>query len=304
MLYLIENPVVREAFFPGGAQPLAVEPARPDDGPAIRLIAERHDGIDGAAPLLAWWDRVPRTFSVVRDRDGVVAGFFCLLDRSHLMPPLVRDDAVVAAWWEHLRRDPIPSGGKVLGFRRWLDLDNGEVPGAVQAATWLDVKRTYMELRPDLRRIYTVVHDPRPYAAVVERLGFRPVASDGGEPGQPFSVVLDFGPNSVDGWLTRLAGAELGLSDELTLDATAHEVVVAGNRVALTPLEFGVLDMLRQRAGTAVPRSELLDGVWGFSDDGGSNVVDVAVGRLRHKLGSDGVLIETVRGAGYRLRAF
>ena len=53
------------------------------------------------------------------------------------------------------------------------------------------------------------------------------------------------------------------------------------------------------RAGEAVSRSEILDHVWDFGYDGTSNVVDVYVGYLRTKLGTD--RIETIRGVGYRL---
>ena len=55
MLYLIANPMVREAFFPSGAQPLAVEPARPHDAGAMFEIAGRHDGRDAVAQLEGWW---------------------------------------------------------------------------------------------------------------------------------------------------------------------------------------------------------------------------------------------------------
>ena len=75
MLYLIENPVVREAFFPSGAQPLAVEPATSADLALIEHIAERHDGPDGRRLMVAWWRHQPSAFSVVRDRDGQVTGF-------------------------------------------------------------------------------------------------------------------------------------------------------------------------------------------------------------------------------------
>jgi hypothetical protein len=63
MLYLIANPVVREAFFPSGAQPLAVEPARPADEAAIFAIAARHDGPEAVDQLQGWWANAPQTFS-------------------------------------------------------------------------------------------------------------------------------------------------------------------------------------------------------------------------------------------------
>lgn len=156
MLYLIENPIVREAFFPSGAQPLAVEPATSRDLDAIETIARRHDGEQGAEAILAWYRAAPRSFSAIRDRDGLTVAFFCLFDRHTLMTARV-DDPVVEGWRRHLRRTPPQPGQEVLGFRRWLDFEHGERPSSSQAASWLDVKRTYMLLRPRLRRIYTVV---------------------------------------------------------------------------------------------------------------------------------------------------
>jgi hypothetical protein len=304
MLYLIDNPVVREAFFPSRAQPLAVEPAHPADADAMRAIGRRHEGPEAASLLERWWSAAPETFSVIRDRDGVVTGFFSLLEGTEMRPPLVRGDPVVEAWGGHLREHPLAKGQKVLGLRRWLAADRGELPGAVQAACWLDVKRAYMALRPALRRIYVVVRDVATYWPVVERLGFRPIAESGVTvDGIDYtSVALDFGPGSVDGWLASLVAAELGVGDAPTLDEDARELSVQGERVALTPLEFALFRHLREREGRTVSRPELLREVWGTEFTGGSNVVDAVVRSLRHKLGPAAIVVETVRGSGYRLR--
>lgn len=304
MLYLIENPVVREAFFPTGAQPLAVEPARPDDLPSIALIARRHDGDEGAEALLAWHRRVPGAFSAVRDRDGITVAFFCLLTRAEIFDASVQDP-VIEGWRRHLRRLPTPAGQEVLGFRRWLDLEHGERPSSAQAAAWLDVKRTYMQLRPNLRRIYTVVEEPATYLPIMLRLGFRPLGDEDGVAtlGEHrfTSVALDFGPGSVDGWLAGLVAAELGLEPGVAQDEAGREVRIGGHAVQLTPLEYGVLRCLEEHEGKAVSRGTILDAVWGYASDGGSNVVDVVVRRLRRKLGDAGTAVETIRGTGYRL---
>jgi Transcriptional regulatory protein, C terminal len=304
MLYLIDNPVVREAFFPSRAQPLAVEPARPADEDAMVAIGRCHEGPEAASLLGEWWSVAPETFSVIRDRDGIVTGFFSLLNGTAMRPPLVRGDPVAQAWSRHLRQHPLAAGQQALGLRRWLAADRGEAPGAVQAACWLDVKRAYMALRPALRRIYVVVQDVPAYWPVVERLGFRPIAEspvclDGVD---YTTVALDFGPGSVDGWLASLVADELGVADEPTLDEDARELSVQGQRVALTPLEFALLQHLRQREGRTVSRPELLREVWGTEFTGGSNVVDAVVRSLRHKLGPAAIVVETVRGSGYRLR--
>jgi hypothetical protein len=304
MLYIIENPIVREAFFPSAMQPLAVEAALPGDEAAIMRIGQRHEGADAVGLLRSWWDEAPETFSVARDGYGEVTAFFILLDNATMLPPAVRDDPVVRQWVEHLRGEAIPRGERVLGLRRWLDVDHGEGPCASQAACWLDVKRTYMALRPDLRRIYVTVQDVPTYWPAVEKLGFRPVGETPATlDGEGYAgVFLDFGPGSVDGWLGGLVAAELGLEPAIRLEESAHEVILDGTPTALTPLEFGVLQVLERAGGRVVSRRELLRAVWETDYTGGSNVVDAVVHSLREKLGAYAPAVETVRGAGYRLR--
>lgn len=308
LLYMIENPVVREAFFPTEAQSVITEPARAGDSAAIEATSERHDGPEATALLKEWWKRRPDCFSVIRDRDGVITGFFYVLDTDAMIPPAVPDDPIAASWWQHLRQHPVPKGQLVLGFRRWLDLEWGELPCAGQAASWLDVKRTYMQLRPALRRIYVTVRSAEIYWPIVEKLGFRLLPpADGSGPDvigeQPYAnVVLDFGPGSVDGWLAGLVAAELGVGEDPVVDDGSHELVVEGKRVSLTPLEFGVLRCLGAQAGKAVSRAHLLEQVWGYDFEGETNVVNVVVSSLRQKCGPHAPMIETIRGVGYRLR--
>jgi hypothetical protein len=271
----------------------------------VSAIARRHEGPEAAALLERWWADAPDTYSVIRDRDGAVAGFFALFQGQNLRPSLVEGDPILEAWAQDLLDRPLPKGQVALGLRRWLDAERGELPCAVQAACWLDVKRAYMALRPALRRMYVVVQDVPTYWPVVEKLGFRPLpqgaaALDGSEYS---SVFLDFGPGSVDGWLASLVAEELGVEEEPELDEEARELMVEGRPVPLTPLEFGLFRHLREREGKTVARNELLREVWGTEFTGGSNVVDAAVRSLRRKLGSSAVVVETVRGSGYRLRA-
>jgi hypothetical protein len=294
MLYLIANPVVREAFFPSGSQPLVVETALPSDGDAIVAISRRHERADDVRLIEDWLREAPSAFSVVRDPDGSVRGFSCVLMHEQLVYPPVADP-VVLGWRAHLREQPLARGQVTLGVRRWLDAEHGESACATQAACFLDVKRAYMALRPELRRTYVFIDDPLPYTPALERLGFRKV------PPPHIGLVLDFGPGSVDGWLTGLVAAELGIDDEAALDEGAREVVVGGKRVALTPLELGVLRRLDAGAGKVVSRGELLHEVWGTHYLGGSNVVDAVVHTLRRKLEPHGDVVEAVRGAGYRI---
>jgi two-component system, OmpR family, response regulator len=85
------------------------------------------------------------------------------------------------------------------------------------------------------------------------------------------------------------------------LDPASREVFVDGAAVELTVREFALLEYLLARPGETVSKIELLDHVWEVGGDGDPNVVQVYIGYLRRKLG-DGI-IETVRGAGYRIRA-
>lgn len=306
MLYLIENPVVREAFFPSGTPRLSVEMARPGDADAVEALILGSEGREAAAVLLKWWQRMPQTFSVVRSTEGRVIGLCCKLRADRVEPTWVLDDPVTAEWYKHLRRRPMASNEIALFCRRWLSESEGDSPSEAQAAVWLDLKRTYMELRPDVRRVYLVAHDLPAYASVAQRLGFevlteQTVSLDGRE---YHSAVLDFGPASVDGWLAELAAAELGVHQAPDLlDVDARELVLEDGRMSLTPLEFGVMHHLQARQDKAVSRTELLRDVWGTTYEGGSNVVDAVVRTLRRKLGDHSGRVETVTGVGYRLRS-
>ena len=302
MLYLIEQPVVREAFFPTTEHLLSVEAAIPTDAAAIEAIIRRHEPAAAAEHLVAWWEHAPEAFRVVRDREGGVAGFTILFEPDRVPYGAIEADPVTQSWRAHLRRDPVPQGQRVLFSRRWLTSLDGELPSSVQAACWLDIKRVYMELRPELRRIYVPVRDIATYAPIVAPLGFVPLSDSVELDGVTYhSAMLDFGPASVDGWLAKLAARELLIEEDSILDPVERQLVVDGSRVDLTRLEFDVLDYLLQREGTAVERSLLLRDVWG-STYVGSNVVEVVIRSLRKKLGPRASAIETVRGIGYRLR--
>jgi two-component system, OmpR family, response regulator len=92
---------------------------------------------------------------------------------------------------------------------------------------------------------------------------------------------------------------------DIVLDPARHLVTRAGVEVRLSAKEFALLHELMRHAGEVLSRSHLIDHVWDTAYDGASNVVDVYIRYLRDKVdrpfGSE--TIETVRGAGYRLRA-
>ncbi|MGK7872977.1 MAG: response regulator transcription factor [Xenococcaceae cyanobacterium] len=87
---------------------------------------------------------------------------------------------------------------------------------------------------------------------------------------------------------------------DLILDLHTRKVRIEAREIDLSAKEFVLLETFLRHPGQVMSREQLLDRVWGYDYDPGSNIVDVYVGYLRKKLGSD--LIETVRGMGYRLR--
>ena len=301
LIYLIENPVVREAFFPSTAPHFVVEPARVDDEQAILGISSRHESDPATRWIDFWWNRAPDAFFVARDDTGHVAGFYCSLDTDRVRSRDLREDPVTALWWEHLRAS---GGGQALFLRRWLSREHGEVPSPVQAACWLDLKRSYLALRPRLRRVYLTIVDPTPYLPVARRLGFVPLEDPVTLGDTPYaSACLDFGPRSVDGWMRRLFTQELGEmgpEDGALLDLESRQLLAPDGPRELSPLEFGVLRFLVENEGMAVSRSELLADVWNIHHDGSSNVVDTVIRSLRNKLGDRAWRIESVRGVGYR----
>ncbi|ALB64551.1 Putative two-component system response regulator YedW [Cronobacter condimenti 1330] len=100
------------------------------------------------------------------------------------------------------------------------------------------------------------------------------------------------------------AAATLQVAD-LTLDTARHAASRGGERIALTRQEFTLLWLLASRAGEILPRTLIASEVWGINFDSETNVVDVAIRRLRKKIDDPFPLklIETVRGMGYRLNA-
>ena len=299
MLYLVENPIVRDAFFPSGSDELTIEPARATDGGAIAAMSAAQQGPEETALVDAWWRAVPDTFRVVRDAEGVVQGFSSRCQPQDVSRSLLRSDPVTAAWMEHLRRAPVPSGQRVL-FNRHA-VASGDIARARQ---WLDVKQVYLELRPHLRRLYTRVPDVDRALTVLAPLGFAAL------PGGPvriggdahWTLVNDFGPGSIDGWLSEVIAREIGADAPTVVDPATRRLVLDGRPVDLSRLELDVLRHLQRREGVAVTREELLREVWGHQWTGASsNVVEAVVSGLRRKMGDRAAALETVRGVGYRL---
>jgi DNA-binding response OmpR family regulator len=102
-------------------------------------------------------------------------------------------------------------------------------------------------------------------------------------------------PDQVEA--TRLSGAGI------ELDLVARTVSRNGTQLALSPREFDLLAYFLRHPNQVLSREQLLNGVWGYAFDPGTNVVEVYVGYLRRKLAGDGTPapIETLRSVGYKL---
>jgi hypothetical protein len=306
VLYILENPVIREAFFPSGGPQYTVEVARgADDYAAIERLAAMHETPAAAAAASLWLKQRPEAFLVARDRDRVVRGFYAMFSPTHADAAVIEQDPLACNWQRHIDANPIPYDQRPVFVRYLLSEQGGEMPSPEQAACWLDIKRTYMAMRPQLRRIYMALREPAQSAfkPVIDKLGFHSCgAADVG--GDVYHLnVNDFGLESVDGWLAGLVAMELGVDVPELLDRRARELVLGRERVPLTRLEFGVLEYMLDRSGQAVTRASLIEDVWGHSYTGGSNVIEAVVRSLRKKLGERAGCVETVSGVGYRFRS-
>ncbi|MBO3751158.1 winged helix-turn-helix transcriptional regulator [Streptosporangiaceae bacterium NEAU-GS5] len=248
---------------------------------------------------------MPTAFRVARDPDGTPAAFQCLCEATSVPARLLAADPVAATWREHLRANPVPRGQQVLFLRHMLAADGGEATTPAQAALILDLKRRYLEMRPRLRRIYSLTTDPAAALPQLAPLGFALIPDGSAEIGGTTFHVLynDFGPSSIDGWLTDLAAREMLIDNRSLLDPDRRQLILHGDRVDLTKLEFDVLQYLYEHEGRVVSRAALLRDVWSYNWSGGSNVVEVVISALRRKLGDSAGSLRTVRGAGYRFTA-
>lgn len=91
---------------------------------------------------------------------------------------------------------------------------------------------------------------------------------------------------------------------EVAVNVLTREVTVGGEPVKITAREFGLLEYMMRNPGRVYTRTQLLEHVWGYDFDPSTNLVDVHIQRLRKKVSpdKDNLLIETIRGVGYRVR--
>jgi hypothetical protein len=305
MIYLLRNPVIREAFFPSASTEFSVDRVQPADIDDVIAIAGRSEPEPIVDLVRNWLAKDRSSFFAIRDRQSQLVGFHWTYDPARMDFALLERDTLARAWWARHRRGGDAKAKRALFIRRWLSAESGEAPCDVQAAAWLDIKRMYMEMRPDLRWVYVTLTDPVPYGPVATKLGF--VLPDDARfevSGKIYhTAILDMGPDSFDGWISRLLEAEIGQAGSDVLDERSRQFTLGDARIQLSVLEFAVIRQLYARDGLPAPRDELLRQVWGEDFDGQSNVVDAVIREIRRKLGPQAHVIRTVRGIGYSLQA-
>jgi DNA-binding CsgD family transcriptional regulator len=232
----VQNPLIRNAYAPPGMLQHPVERARDEDRDEIVAIARKFTGEDSARLAERWWTMRRETFSIVRGDSGGVAGF-SVTDTLGDPADASLEDPAIGAVADHLRRDPMPADARAVVFRWALGSRHGERPTAEVAGLVVDLKRTYLELRATLRRVYTVVADWPAAAPVLQTMGFDPLAEIALGDRRFVLACLDFGPGGVDAWIGRHvlaeqlappAAAAAGPADRpilLTLTAREQEVI-------------------------------------------------------------------------------
>lgn len=313
LMFVLDHPEVREAFFASDESGLVLDDARPVDGEAILAMFARHQPPAQQAIGAAWWRLAWRSFRVARDTSGAVTGFSIVTPSRSVPAELYEVDPLLRAWQAEVDAGSGRERG-ALFMRSSLTAEHGEAPSDVRAALWLDVKRAYIE-RPGQWAYYVATRFPEQISPLCVRLGFL-------ESEHTYSsertLRLAFGAAGLWSWLRGLAQAtelvqEQGQGDEPSLvspavpassawqlDPRSRGLLVDDTPVPLTALEFQAMEVLVERAGDVVTRDELLDRVWGERNTG-SNVVDALVRLLRRKLGPYAAELETVRGHGYRV---
>jgi DNA-binding winged helix-turn-helix (wHTH) protein len=293
LLHLLEQPALRNAFFPPEEEAPPVEPAGGDDFDQIFALAELCDGTDERARLEVWAQRLPHRFSVARGSEGEVSAFYLFARQDDPHSGLGAVDPLFAAWQAHLAANPVE--GEVLFIRQMLARANGAHP-AGRTACILDLKRHYLE-RPRMARIYCYAFpDDRELLA---RLGFRPLEHQ--DTAVPYTMVLEVPGGDMIEWVSALVDAstrDMVRGDNLNFARDRRQIVVGGRAIELTSLEAQVLAELIDRAPAVVRREDLIERIWRRAYVG-SNVVDTVVRTLRKKLGPRRDCIQTVPKAGY-----
>jgi hypothetical protein len=120
LLYLVQNPIIRNSYVPPDGEQHPVEAVAADDLPAVLAITERYDGPAGAAVVEDWWRSHRADFVVGRGHGGAVTAFSVLVSLAEVDGRLSETDPVLAAFVADVRDRPLPAGGTALVHRRAL----------------------------------------------------------------------------------------------------------------------------------------------------------------------------------------
>jgi hypothetical protein len=294
LLHLLEQPAIRDAFFPPDDEGLPVEPARAADFEQILQIVGSQDGPEERARIGVWAQLLPHRFSVARGSECEVLAFYLFARQDDPHAGLVAVDPLFAAWQAHLAANPV--AGEILFIRRLAARDERS-NSAGRIACILDLKRNYLE-RPNMGRIYCFAFPGD--RELLHRLGFRPL--EPAKAGIPSTMALEVPGGDMIEWVSALVDAgpgETGHDHNLEFARDRREIIVEGKAVELTPLEAQVLGELIDRAPSVATREQLIERIWRRAFVG-SNVVDTVVRTLRKKLGTRRDCIQTVPKTGYR----
>jgi len=131
-------------------------PATADDWPQIEALAGQFLPAEEVDVARQWWESAPEGFLLARDEAGVPSAFACLVEPHQVATRVLDADPIASRWRAHLRRDPPPRGQRTL-FLRFIA---GRKPWSpALSALLLDATRIYMEMRPELRRVYAPAAD-------------------------------------------------------------------------------------------------------------------------------------------------
>jgi DNA-binding CsgD family transcriptional regulator len=197
LLHLVQNPVVRSIFDPPAGAQHPVETANAADLPDVLAVTERHLGADEGAWLQRWWLRHPEGLSVARGVGGSVEAFSMVVEAAAVAAQLQRDDPAAAAMAADLQSRALRRGGRALLVRMMLTSERGAQPCPELALMIIDLKRTYLEMRPDLLRVYTTADAQGPLARMLAALGFGVVTGVG----RVDLWALEMPAGSVDAWI-------------------------------------------------------------------------------------------------------
>jgi Transcriptional regulatory protein, C terminal/AAA ATPase domain len=296
LLFIVEHPEIREAFFPSHETTLSIDAALPGDRDAVFAIAERHEPPEVVRTFERWWNHARGSFDIARDVSGKVLGFAVMAASNTVPPAIVEGDPLVRAWMADLEAGPGRDRG-ALFHRRALAADHGEDPCDVRGALWLAAKRAYVA-RPGQWALYAGTRQQASTLRLVQKFGFRDA---GIRVGDEATLRLEFGAAGIWSWLRRLVREDVEpAAGGWRVVESSRGLLVDGRSIALSPLEYGVVVALVAARGAVVTRDELLDRVWRQRHTG-SNVVDALVRLLRKKLGPHAADIETVKGHGFRV---